>query len=170
MRPLLACCVALIGLLGFELRAPSPVIGPSASQPAAMAMPRREAPATPDETAAVDAILAQPLFAPARRPAAPIPAVTSLPRLAGLVLAPSLHLALLQVDDGNGRRPLPVRQGGEISGWRVIRIDAAGVLLRRDGQAVALTLRQAGARAAPPTPIDRIVLMPEKHINPQLAW
>ena len=86
------------------------------------------------------------------------------------MLAPSLHLALLQIGDDNDRRPLLVDQGGRISGWQVIRIDADGVLLRRSGQSIALTLRQAGARAVPPTPIDQIVLMPEKRINPQLAW
>lgn len=170
MRSLLACGVALVGLLGLELRASQTVMHHPAGLPAAMVMPGVDA-TTPTGTAAsVDMILARPLFTLDRRPAAPIQAAALLPRLAGLVLAPSLHLALLQVSDDSDRRPLLVDQGSSISGWQVIRIDTAGVLLRHGGQSVALTLRQADARAVPPTPIDQIVLMPEKHINPQLAW
>ena len=168
------CATALTGLLGLELHALPASGALTGAQTASTTEPVRPHDlADPDParlSRLAEAILARPLFAPGRRPPTPSVAASRMPRLAGVVVAPPLRLALLQLDEDENARPRPVRLGGEIFGWRAIRIDAEGVLLRRDGRTVRLSPQRAGPRPIPSTPMDQIVLMREKRINPQLAW
>jgi len=174
--PVLACGLGLVALLAWELRTvPEPRIVTIMAGDAPVLRFRTPAVhAAPDRAGLAAMILARPLFSPGRRTQPPATTGTALPRLTGLVLAPGYQLALLQADDGSGRRPMTARLGHGIDGWIVTRIDTGGVILSRDGSRVHLALRQAdirpGMQVLLQTPIEKIVLMPEKRTNPQLAW
>lgn len=127
-------------------------------------------PAAADPAADVGVILSRPLFTPNRQPVRLAATPQTVPRLAGLVLAPRLRLALLQPDQGAtpaSARSHPVAVGATYAGWRLLTIDQHGVLLQRDRERLQLALRRA---AAQPTPFGRLVMMPTKRSNPQLAW
>jgi hypothetical protein len=96
-------------------------------------------------------LLARPLFASDRRPvpeaARPVAHETALPRLSGIVLSPSLHLAIFEGD--HATRAIVVADGGVINGWTVATIAAGAVTLAREGgQSVTLRPRFAGGTAA----------------------
>lgn len=109
--------------------------GPTDSAPAAAI----QAQATVPDFASYLVIARRPLFVPGRRVGS-IPATQpeSAPTLAtpqwklsGIMLKGTAARALLKADDG---QPASwVRQNEEISGWRVVRIDARGVLLKSAG-------------------------------------
>ncbi len=171
-RILFGGIVGLCGVIALEWRA-----APAASRPGndrlPMAAAAIRAPAVPDageKAGLADAVLARPLFSPGRRPD-PVPrTVLHLPRLAGLLLSPHLQLALLQTSDAAGMRPQPTATGGEAAGWKLTALDARGVVLSRGARSVRLALQRAGARPLPPTPMAKVVIMPTKRTNPQLAW
>jgi hypothetical protein len=107
-------------------------------------------------------LLTRPLFAPNRRPApeaaSPVAHETALPRLSGIVLSPSLRLAIFEGD--HATRAIVVADGGVINGWTVTTIIADAVTLARDGnQSVTLRPRFVGGTAAtnlpPPPPMSR---------------
>jgi hypothetical protein len=108
-------------------------------------------------------LLGRPLFAPDRRPvpeaAGPVPhEMPPPPRLSGIVLSPSLRLAIFE--SNHTTRAIVVADGGVIDGWTVAMIEADSVTLARDGSE-SITLRphfaEGGATAhlPPPPPVSR---------------
>jgi len=96
----------------------------------------------------VGAILGRPLFAADRRPTPGYaPAHTGLPRLAGVIAAPTDAVAIFQA--GNGAKPLAAHSGEQINGWRLTLIEADAVTLRKDGVNTVLRPVFTGEEAAP---------------------
>ena len=108
---------------------------------------RRGRSATHD-MAALAAILARPLFAPDRRPAAAGPAAReTLPRLTGIIVDRQRRTAVFEAADGG--RPLVLAEDGRIAGFVVRRIEPGEVML--DGPGGPRTLRPT-FDPAPPRP------------------
>lgn len=129
---------------------------PQADASDALPRPATRIAPKPAETAHADRgpwlaeVLARPLFAPDRRPAAG--AVTTdpgLPRLAGIIGTPDGTLAIFQ--PAGGGKSVLARNGARIGGWEVARIDTDSVQLQRAGERVVLKPRFA-AGGGTPTP------------------
>jgi hypothetical protein len=104
-----------------------------------------------DQSAAdrwVGTILGRPLFAADRRPA-PSYAVAhaGLPRLAGVIAAPTDAVAIFQA--GSGAKPMAVHPGEQINGWHLTLIEADAVTLRKAGVNTVLRPAFTGEEAAP---------------------
>ena len=82
------------------------------------------------ETFAV--IVERPLFSPLRQRPSAQPSGATAPSLnlslSGVVFSSDQRIALVELDGA----PLPVRQGDEISGWKVARIEADRILVQHD--------------------------------------
>lgn len=122
--------------------------------PAAAASPLHETAAPDFESFLV--IAERPLFSPGRRVGANEPAPSEVSdvtqdrpqwQLSGVMLRGDAARALLT--SGTDQPASWVRQDDEVSGWRVVRIDSGGVLLRRgeDEQLVDLYPDQASVSA-----------------------
>lgn len=124
-------------------------------------LPPPSRPAPPETLAAT--ALARPLFSPTRRqPSSDEPASAELAgkRLAGIVVSPQQRLAIFAV---TGAKPLVLKEGADIDGWRIDTITPSDISLRGPGGTRILRPRMdlgvmrpdqiAGAdRAAPPPP------------------
>jgi general secretion pathway protein N len=103
-----------------------------------------------DDSAVIATIAARPLFRPDRRPVAVVAQNdAALPRLSGILIGPSLRIAIFTPGEGPTRL---VRQGGSIGVYRVATISAHAVTLTAPGVRLVLTPRFAGA--APDAPAD----------------
>jgi hypothetical protein len=100
-------------------------------------------------------VLARPLFAPDRRPAAGVAAADpGMPRLTGIIAAPDAAVAIFQ--PAGSKRSVLARFGERVGGWEVTAIAADAVNLRKQDQVVVLTPRfdgvQHGTTIAQPQP------------------
>lgn len=162
-RALLLCCVLSATVIGGEVwigagqRAETAAASASAD-PA----PARAGPQTLPGLLVVDqgavgrrvgTILSRPLFAADRRPAPKVAAVRAadaahagLPRLAGVIVAPMDAVAIFEA--GNGAKPLAVRSGEQVNGWRLTLIEADVVTLLKDGVSTVLRPVFSGEQSA----------------------
>jgi hypothetical protein len=114
-----------------------------------------------------DAILLRPLFNPGRAPAvvvaeAPV-IIAAAPALAEpevtaddftlVAIASNADGAFAIVKVNASGEVLHVRQGADLAGWAIARIEGREVLLARDGKTI--TLKLFATPAAPPLPPDR---------------
>jgi hypothetical protein len=106
------------------------------------------------EKARFSAIVERPLFLPARRPPSEkaVAAATPTPdfSLFGVVISTGEPLALVKPDAGG--EPFRVRQGEEISGWTVDRIESDRIVIRQGGTESELLL-DFTAPAPPPAEV-----------------
>lgn len=174
LRVLLSLATALAVLVLLELRVgtgPGPAIT-DAGRVATAVEPNRQD-AAPEATVAerLALVLGRPMFTPGRRPVQLGPAATEMPRLSGIVHGPSLRLAIFAVPD-DGHRSMLRSIGDRVAGWRIARIDPDRVVLVRNDLMLQLRPRYdvAHAVAPVPVPISQIVVLSQKHTNPQLAW
>jgi len=104
------------------------------------------------ETFAV--IVERPLFSPSRQRLGVQPAAVTVPSLdlllLGIVISTDQRIALVELDGA----PRPVKQGDEISGWQVARIEPDRILVRHDMMERELLLDFAApaSQAAEPAP------------------
>lgn len=131
----------------------------------------QDAPSTTAITAHLALVLERPVFTPARRPTRPGFIGTGVPRLSGIVRGPSLSLAIFAAQTDGGRSML-LATGDGVAGWRVARIDMDRVVLVRNRSMLQLQPSYDIARPATPAPISlaQIIVLSQKHTNPQLAW
>jgi type II secretory pathway component PulC len=97
-------------------------------------------------------IVERPLFSPSRQRPSAEPSGASAPSLNlslfGVVISTDQRIALVELGaDGD---PLPVKQGDEISGWRVARIEPDRILIRQDMTERELLLDFAAPAPPPP--------------------
>ena len=167
VRVLLGGCALLVAVVAAEaVSAPSGDVGqPSAppSHPAA-APPAPLAPEGDRSAAWSTTLLGRPLFAPDRRPiagaAGPLAHEAALPRLSGIMLSPTLRLAIFE--DDHAPRARIVAEGASVAGWMVAGIGTDSVTLSRDGSP-SITMRPRFAAGSPqaaparphPAPISR---------------
>jgi hypothetical protein len=158
--PLLLVAAALAGVLALEyaVGAPEPAEAPAMTRPANLPA-AAPAPADADQallTEAVGTVLARPLFAPSRRPAATPGAQSSgathieLPRLAGVIVTPNGRRAIFAPATGQA---IAAAEGAAIGDWVVKSISAHEVTLSgSEGERVLRPSFAAanGAPAAPP--------------------
>lgn len=130
---MLACCV-LVAVITAELRYGG--LHAQVRQPQANAMhtgpavPQRIVAAKPALDQWLAAILARPLFAPDRSPAAgSVAADVGLPRLTGVIAFDNDRIAIFQ-PAGNAK-PILARNGDTIGGWQVVTIAGDAVGLRK---------------------------------------
>lgn len=137
---LASLAAVLVAVLALELLAmPDPVAGPPEATPAPPALPVA-ASNTPAEArdkldVLVQTVLARPLFTPGRRPApaaeGPAGAADAdLPRLAGVIVAPSGRRAIFVSADAHS---LVVQEGGSV-GRYVVRSIAPGQVTLVDAE------------------------------------
>ncbi len=128
--------------------------------PVAMPLGIRSADAQAEADRSLAVVLGRPLFTPDRRPAADaVAADAGMPRLTGIIASSGGAVAIFQA--AGTARPVVVRHGDAVDGWRVMTVTAESVALRKDRDRVVLTPRFAGsqtgltARAAPLPPATR---------------
>lgn len=175
MRPVLAgllgLAIVLAGTIALELNgvvADDDAMTPTNSRlPAARAEPATlsAVPPAPGERgvdgrqAVVDGVLARPLFAATRRPAAIAPtaapaaaAPANLPRLAGVLVNGGSRSAIFA--GAGGGRPIVAQEGSQVGAYTVQAIEAGQVTLMGPGgvQVVrpSFDTRAPGQAAAPP--------------------
>jgi hypothetical protein len=132
-------CVLFAGIVVAEMTAPA---APETEAAAATIPPRAE-PALPvarpeigvEHGAMITTILARPLFSSTRRPPPPNDAPSedtsfSDTRLAGIVTEPGYRFAIFAPP---GAKPLTVKEGDTVSGWRVDSITPLAVSLSGPG-------------------------------------
>jgi hypothetical protein len=138
---LLSCGCALLGLVLFaELHGAGP--GDPAAGAQAVRLPAapaaRPALRAPKLARLVATTLARPLFSPTRRPppqAGGADSGIADMRLTGIVTAPGERLAIFAVA---GAKPLVVKEGEEVSGWRIDGITPGAVSVSGPGGTVTL--------------------------------
>lgn len=128
---LLIGATALSAILAWEVGAFAPAQPPVAPPPRAAVAAAAVPAVAPDRTNEwVNAILARPLFSRDRRPAAggtaSATAVSSLPRLSGVLVGPFGRRAIFAAD---GSKPMVVGEGAQVSDWTVRVIEAGAVRL-----------------------------------------
>lgn len=103
------------------------------------------------EKARFAAIVERPLFSPSRRPHSEEPALVPTPTLdfslSGIVISTGEPFALIK--SGAGGDPVRMKQGEEISGWTVGRIESDRILVRH-GRTERELLLDFAAPAPPP--------------------
>lgn len=126
------------------LHATAAEVLPAPLAPSREAMPEKE-------TFAV--IVERPLFSPSRQRPSAQPSGTAAPSLDlslfGVVISTDQRIALVEL--GADGAPLPVKQGDEISGWKVARIEPDRILVQQDMMERELLLDFV-ASPAPPAP------------------
>ena len=134
---LLIGATALSAILAWEVGAFAPAQPPMAPPPHAVVAAAAVPAVAPDRTNEwVNAILARPLFSRDRRPAAggggtaSATAVSSLPRLSGVLVGPFGRRAIFAAD---GSKPMVVGEGAQVSNWTVRVIEAGAVRLMGPG-------------------------------------
>ena len=138
VAPLLLILAAAVlgGIIALELGQRMPdsdaMVPATATRPSVPAAPRpASAPDVDGAGGQAAAILARPLFSPARRPAAqaaagPGPAAAALPRMTGVIVTPAGRRAIFANGDG---QPIVVIEGGRIGAYDVRSIEAGRVTL-----------------------------------------
>lgn len=101
-------------------------------------------------------VLARPLFAPDRKPAAgAVAADPAMPRLTGIIASPDGAMAIFQ--PAGNVKPLVARHGDTVGGWEVTKVSADSVDLWRAPDRIVLVPRfdnlqiEAG-KSVKPTP------------------
>jgi hypothetical protein len=135
----LACAIVLASeVIDFAPRADLPPGGlagtPASLMTAKTATQQHPSPKTVDET--VVAILARPLFSPARRPQAPSVVQAGLPRLSGILSGPGGNYAIFQ--PVGAPRSITAGAGAALGGWTVQAITTGGVILTRRNERLVL--------------------------------
>jgi hypothetical protein len=168
LLPSLLAAVALVmaGIIYAEIRARPTVESETPSNPAATEgrtashLPRRQT--MPERTRFVT-IVSRPLFSASRRPRSEEPPVVNAPTLdfslSGIVTATGEPLALIKPDAGGDT--VRVKQGQEVFGWTVSRIEADRIQVQHDGMESELLLDFA-APAPPPPEIPNAPLIDPK--------
>src|SRR5215471_16297576 len=158
---LLTLCVGLASIVAAEAFVLMPTYAESSKLTDRNASSRNETIAALNLDAMVAAILARPLFSSTRLPPAiAAPEEVVVPekqpprlqaRLTGISLGPNAREALFERD---GEKPIPVKVGGEIDGWKVSAIQFDQVVLSSEfgNQIVKPTNAPPGAEdeEAPP--------------------
>ena len=133
-------CLVMVCVVFAEIRARPTIHDAPAFQ--ATAVEGLPAPPTPSgqampEKNSLEAIVERPLFSSSRRPHSEQTSVASVASgpsldlsLFGVVISPDEAVALVKPGAGGG--PMRVKQGEEISGWTVARIEPDRILVRRD--------------------------------------
>jgi general secretion pathway protein N len=139
----LAAALASVCIAEISAQPPAPP-----HRPIALLPPVASPPPGGDATGAITTILARPLFRPDRRPVAVAArGDRTLPRLSGILIGPSLRLAMFTPAAGPTRL---VKQGDRIGAYRVSTIAATAVTLTAPGVRLVLTPHFAGTPDAPP--------------------
>jgi hypothetical protein len=118
----------------------------------------------------VQAILARPLFSPTRRPPAASGKADgalldlSGTRLTGIITLPSLRIAIFAVD---GKRPVALKEGDTVSGWRIEKITPTAVALRGPGGVRELAPRSD--KDLQRTPLRGAFTAPARSAQPAIA-
>lgn len=163
---LFTVCVALAGVVFFELKSsggdvePAPPIPPRAA--AALAPPRGQQASLENLVAT---ILAQPLFSPTRRPpdtGSSQSSDTGLGdvRLTGIVVEPDRRLAIFALSGQT--KPLTLSEGEALNGWRLDNIVPEQVSLTGPGGTTTLEPK-------PDAKLVRQVRLPAAPAQPQAA-
>lgn len=112
---------------------------------------------TPLSLEALTATRLRPLFSPTRHPPImpvalppPLPTVPLVTKpqppsviLIGVIVSPSIRLAILKPD--NGSKPLTLSENQSIDGWTVVKIEPDSVILGNQSERFSLKLRRAQA-------------------------
>lgn len=150
-----AAALAMAGIIYAEIRARPTVENETPSNPtaaegrAASHLPRRQT--MPERTRFVT-IVSRPLFSASRRPHSEEPPVVNTPALdfslSGIVTTTGEPLALITPDAGGDT--VRVKEGEEVFGWTVSRIESDRIEVQHDGMESELLLDFAAP--APPVP------------------
>ena len=129
-------CLVMVCVVFAEIRArptihDAPAFQATAAEGLPAPTPSRQA--MPEKNR-LEAIVERPLFSSSRRPHSEQTSVASAPNLDlslfGVVISTDEAVALVKPGAGGG--PMRVKQGEEISGWTVARIEPDRILVRRD--------------------------------------
>lgn len=136
---LVVACAWLASGVGSE---PSWLTPGASGSPAAVAAQPPAPPPPALQLQALTPIWRTPLFSPSRSPDAPPRGPEPGLELAGLkltgiVIADGVRQALFKRADG---KDLPLREGAELGGWRLRRIEAQAVHFEQDGRSQRLQL------------------------------
>lgn len=141
------CALVSLGLMSAD-GDPAVTLRPAAGKPAwPQPADTRDAGAADD---AVQAILARPLFDPARHAGAAAVTVDAagIPRLAGTLVTPAVRLAIFAVNEAD--KPVAVPEGRMIGAWRVESIATGRVVLAGpDGRHAVRTTFSPGNTTQP---------------------
>ena len=159
---LLALCLALAGMIFFELQG-DPAVAPQSTTPAPVAA----APAVPAHAvirvpplASFAAVVERPLFSSTRRLVpVQVKAARTDPALdlrhlvltGVLIVGPDNQLAI--VLDRSRREHVRVRKGGTIAGWVLAEVRVDGVTLRRGAATHEMTLHEDKAQKGAGSPL-----------------
>jgi hypothetical protein len=139
-----------------EIRAPAVVDASPLQAKAAESLPAPKAPSWPaiPTKSKFAEIIDRPLFSSSRRAQSAETSVAATQSmgfsLLGIVISTDAPVALLKPDTGGA--PLSARQGDEISGWRVARIEPDRVVILHDTVERELYMDFAAPAPQPPAP------------------
>ena len=139
-----------------EIRAPAVVEASPLQAKAAESLPAPKAPSWPaiPTKSKFAEIIDRPLFSSSRRAQSAETSVAATQSmgfsLLGIVISTDAPVALLKPDTGGA--PLSARQGDEISGWRVARIEPDRVVILHDTVERELYMDFAAPAPQPPAP------------------
>ena len=155
MKALVVSASAVLLLGGLTLHGQGALLVPAeVALPVPAVAPRPTPVLPPAATGPWPVQLARPLFERERRMPAPPPEAAALREpepdpptsASGIVVGPAGPVALLRLGDG---RLVRASEGSEIAGWRVARIGATSVELRRGERMVTLSARLAAPGDSP---------------------
>jgi hypothetical protein len=176
LRPILLgiCCgLAMVVFVEFIARGPGNAV--ASNEPPRIRPVAVKQTALPSVDALVGEILERPLFNSSRQLAEEAPAdeeITAAPepaklpaRLAGVSIRPDAREAIF---DGEGDKPLVVKQGQEINGWtlasveadRVVLKNASGIQVMKPANGTVIAHRQVQAMNRKPGSAPKTVNLP----------
>jgi hypothetical protein len=171
VRIFVAPIAVLLALLTWECL---PMSAEPALPPQAIVRTARPTPPdAPPVSAWTGIVLARPLFAPDRRPAASGPAAAqeSLPRLTGTIRSDDRMLAIFAAPGSTPNaagKSVVVERSGTIAGWNIADITDGEVTLQRGGRSAILHISFINAPAAAPSGAPKLVLLHDWRASPFL--